>query len=54
MNKYRVITSNIVYYNNITEADNEEEAIRIVNNGDSDVDFLDADDYQIVSIERLS
>jgi hypothetical protein len=53
MPKYRIITSNISVYEHIVHADSEAEALELVDNGDSDMDWLDAHSQQVESIERI-
>jgi hypothetical protein len=53
MPKYRILTTNTVVYEHIVEADTEKEAIQIVDDGDSDCDWLDAHTYEIESVERI-
>jgi hypothetical protein len=53
MPKYKIITSNISVYEHIVTADSEAEALELVDNGDSDMDWLDAHSQQVESIERI-
>ncbi len=53
MPKYRIITSNISIYEHIVHAESEQEALSIVDNGDSDMDWLDAHSQEVELIERI-
>ncbi len=53
MPKYRIITSNISVYEHIVHADSEADALKVVDDGDSDMDWLDSHSQQVESIERI-
>jgi hypothetical protein len=53
MVKYRIITSNVSVYEHIVHADSEADALKVVDDGDSDMDWLDSHSQQVESIERI-